>query len=147
MRSLEPEILAMQIGESFERRVRWSREEITRFAHEVGDTNPLHHDETFAADTRFGDLIASGTQTVAYLMAMCGAQARPDRQGVGLEFTFKLLGPARPDDDITMRWTVISSEASEKPRGTMVKLTGEAYGSDGKQIVAAAATTLFVDRL
>jgi acyl dehydratase len=137
----------MHAGDSFERRVRWTRADIMQFARDVGDTNPLHHDAEYAAGTRFGDLIASGTQTVAFLMALCGAQAQLDRPGVGLEFSFKLLGPARPDEEILMRWTVVSVEASEKPRGTLVKLTGEALGEGTRPIITAAATTLFVDAL
>ena len=88
----------MEVGHRFERTVRWTRDEITSYATLVGDSNPLHHDEEYARSTRFGGLIASGAQTVAFLMALCGSQTTKGA-GVGLEFNFRLLGPARPDDD------------------------------------------------
>jgi acyl dehydratase len=132
----------MNVGDTFERRLRWSGADIAEFATLVGDHNPLHHDELYASQTRFGSLIASGTQPVAYLMAMCGSQATRERPGVGLEFNFKLVGPARVDDEILFRWEVVGAEASERPRGTLISLRGEAIGSDGKPIVTATAKTL-----
>ena len=96
----------MHVGHRFERHVRWSREEIVRYADLVGDSNPLHHDAAYASGTRFGGLIASGAQTVAYLMALCASQTTTANPGVGLEFNFRLVGPAKPDDDIRLCWEV-----------------------------------------
>ncbi len=135
------------MGYTFERLVRWTPEEIRAFARDVGDHNPMHHDDGFASDTRFGGLIASGAQPVAILMAMCGSQATEREPGVGLEFNFKLLGPARPNDDILFRWVVTGVEKSERPRGTLVSLAGEAIGGNGKPIVTATAKTLGVEKL
>jgi acyl dehydratase len=137
----------IETGHSFERRVRWTRDDIVEFASLVGDKNPLHHDDAYAAQTRFGSLIASGAQAVAVLMAMCGSQATKDTPGVGLEFNFRLLGPARVDDEILLRWEVVAVEASERPRGTVVSLKGEALGGDGRAIVSATAKTLYVPSL
>src|SRR5262245_11694536 len=36
----------------------------------VGDTNPMHHDAEFAAASRYGRRIASGTHTTALLLAL-----------------------------------------------------------------------------
>jgi acyl dehydratase len=134
-----------EVGYTFERRVRWSAEDIANFARDVDDRNPLHHDETFAQASRFAGIIASGAQPVAILMAMCGSQATAEEPGVGLEFNFRLVGPARAGDEILFRWTVTGVEESERPRGTLVSLRGEALGSDGKPIVTATAKTLGLD--
>jgi acyl dehydratase len=137
----------MNVGHRFERRVRWSREEIVRYAELVGDANPLHHDEAYAGGTRFGGLIASGAQTVAYLMALCASQTTDDKPGVGLEFNFRLVGPAKPDDEIRLCWEVTNVAESERPKGTIVELRGEAVGGDGRPIVTATARTLVVSAL
>jgi len=136
-----------EIGYTFERRVRWSAEDIRDFARDVGDYNPLHHNEAFAQESRFAGIIASGAQPVAILMAMCGSQATAEEPGVGLEFNFRLVGPARVDDEILFRWTVTGVEKSERPKGTLVSLRGEALGSNGKPIVTATAKTLGLDKL
>jgi acyl dehydratase len=132
----------MEIGETFERRVRFTKDDVRRFAADVGDTNPLHHDETYADSTRFGGLIASGAHSVAIAIAMCGARATPEEPGVGLEFGFTLLGAAKPDEDITFRWTVESLEKSERPRGTIVRLVGEAVADKNRPLLRATAKLL-----
>jgi len=137
----------MTPGYAFERRVRLTREEIVRFAKDVGDANPMHHDDAFAATTRFGGLIASGSHTIAIAMAMCGSEATPERPGVGLEFDFRLLGAAKPDEEIVFRWEVVSTEPSERPRGTIVNLRGQAVAEGGRPLLAATARTLMVDAL
>jgi acyl dehydratase len=137
----------MNVGERFERRVRWTRDEVVAFACEVGDTNPIHHDEAYAAGTRFGGLIASGAQTVAYLTALCGAQSRYERPGVGLAFDFRLVGAARPGEEIVFGWEVIAATPSERPRGTLVDLRGEAVAEGGRTLVTATARVLYVTEL
>jgi acyl dehydratase len=137
----------MTPGFVFERRVRWTTEDIVRFAADIGDSNPMHHDAAFAASTRFGSLIASGAHTVAVAMAMCGSQATPDAPGVGLEFNFTLLGAAKPDEEIVFRWEVLSVEPSERPRGSIVSLRGEAFAAGSRRLLAATARTLLVDAL
>jgi acyl dehydratase len=137
----------MTIGHRFERRVRWSREEIVAFARDVGDLNPMHHDDAYAATSRFGGLIASGAHTVAYMMALCGAQASADRPGVGLEFHFRLLDAVHPDEEIVFRWEIAAIEPSQRPRGEIVTLRGEVISAEGRPILDASARTLFVSRL
>ncbi|MBD5633708.1 MAG: MaoC family dehydratase [Candidatus Eremiobacteraeota bacterium] len=137
----------MEPGHVFERRVRLTPSDIVRFASDVGDTNPMHHDGAFAATTRFGGLIASGAHTVAIAMAMCGSQASRDTPGVGLDFDFRLLGAAKPDEEIVFRWEVVSVEPSERPRGTIVSLRGEAIAEGERPLLSATARTLLVEKL
>jgi acyl dehydratase len=137
----------MQIGYTFERRVRWTDEDIVRFATDVGDMNPLHHDADYATGTRFGGLIASGAHTIAVMLAICGSQASREQPGVGLEFSFRLLGAAKPGEEIVFRWEVVGIEPSEKPRGTLATLRGEAVAQGGRPLLSATGKTLFVDKL
>jgi acyl dehydratase len=56
---------------------------VGEFAKAAGDDNPLHHDAAFAASTRYGRPIASGTHTTALLLGLTAVallQARRDRR-------------------------------------------------------------------
>ncbi len=43
---------------------------VVAYAHAAGDDNPVPHDAGFAASTRYGRLIASGTHTTALLLGL-----------------------------------------------------------------------------
>jgi hypothetical protein len=73
---------------------------------------------------------------------MCGARATPEEPGVGLEFGFTLLGAAKPDEEITFRWTVESLEPSDGPRGTIVRMNGEAVADGDRPLLRATAKLL-----
>ncbi len=135
------------MGERFEKHFTFARDDIMDFARLVEDWNPIHHDEQFASATRFGGLIASGAHTVAYLMAFCAAETTRRGPGVGLEFTFRLVGPAKPDEALTFLWEVTAIEPSERPRGRVVELRGAVLAPGERPVVEASAKVLAVDRL
>ena len=137
----------MEIGRSFEKHVKLSREAIVHFADEVGDSNPLHHDDAFAAATRYGGLIASGVHPVALLMAYCGSLANELLPGVGVEFTFRLKGPVRPDRRLTLRWEISAVEPKPKIEGYLVSLRGAVLDEDGTELVSADGKTLLSPKI
>ncbi len=47
-----------------------TREQVERYADVSGDHNPIHVDEAFAADTRFGRPIAHGMLVLAFVSEM-----------------------------------------------------------------------------
>ena len=50
---------------------------VAAYAHAAGDDNPVHHDPEFAAATRYGRVIASGTHT-----AVCVRKSPPPMKAV-----------------------------------------------------------------
>jgi hypothetical protein len=58
--------------ERFSSTVRLSPSAVATYAQAAGDDNPVHHDPSFAASTRFGRVIASGTHTTALLLGLKG---------------------------------------------------------------------------
>ncbi len=133
---------AIAVGDSFARQVRFDAASIAEFARSTGDTNPLHHDAAFAAGTRFGGVIASGSHVSALLMGMVAGHFADKGTNVGLDFSFRFQAPVRVDDMITMRWTVTASMPKLSLKGDIITLEGEAVRSDGIVAIASAAHAL-----
>jgi acyl dehydratase len=128
----------LTIGDSFAKQVRFDASSIASFALLTGDTNPLHHDAIYAAQTRFGGIIASGSHVTALLTGMVAGHFADKGLNVGLDFAFRFQAPIRLDDLVQMRWTMTGRMPKVSLKGDIVTLEGEAVRSDG--IVAVAAT-------
>jgi acyl dehydratase len=72
--------------ERFSSEVQLTPAMVATYAQVAGDTNPVHHDPAFAATTRYGPLIASGTHTTALLLGLTAAHFSQQGSMVGLEF-------------------------------------------------------------
>jgi predicted Fe-S protein YdhL (DUF1289 family) len=130
----------VMLGESFEATLELPPDSIKHFATLVNDTNPLHHDDTYARASRFGSLIASGTQPTAHLMAMLAAHFSQYAQPLGLEFGIKLTRAVKAHDTLTMRWRVIEAKWKASLNGDLVKLEGDAINQLGETVMKATAT-------
>jgi predicted Fe-S protein YdhL (DUF1289 family) len=130
----------VMIGETLEARLALPAESIKYFATLVGDTNPLHHDDAYARASRFGSLIASGTQPTAHLIAMLAAHFSQYAQPLGLEFGIKLTRAVKVDDTLTMRWRVTEAKWKASLGGDLVKLKGDAANQHGETVIQATAT-------
>jgi predicted Fe-S protein YdhL (DUF1289 family) len=130
----------VMIGESFEATLSLPPDSIRHFATLVDDRNPLHHDEAYARESRFGALIASGTQPTAHLMAMIATHFSRYAQPLGLEFGIRLTRAVKANDVITMRWQVIEAKWKASLRGDLVKLAGGAMNQAGDTVMKATAT-------
>lgn len=75
------------------------------FAAVSGDTNPLHMDEDFARETRFGGRIAHGMLGGAFLSAVLGTRL-PGPGAVYLEQSLQFRAPVRIGDTVESRVTV-----------------------------------------
>ena len=80
---------------------------VSAYATAAGDFNPIHHDPEFAARTRFGRVIASGTQTTALLLGLTASHFSKLGALVGLEFWVGFRRPVYADETIRMEWLVI----------------------------------------
>lgn len=120
---------------------------VAEFARIVGDDNPVHHDATFAARTRYGRLIASGTHTTALLLALTASHFSKCGAMVGLEFWQKFRRPVFADETIALEWLVVRVTPNEKLRGDVVELRGRIRGEDGQTAVGAKGRVLVTSEL
>lgn len=135
------------IGEQFQRRVTLTADEITAFARQVGDENPLHHDADFAAGTRFGRIIASGPHITALFMAMVATYFSQKGPMLGLDFNMRFSAPAYADDTLTMTWHIVAVDYKPTLNGDLVTLEGTVINQDGQTLVIGEGHIVVTDGL
>lgn len=79
--------------------------DVVLFAGVSGDTNPLHLDEEFAAQTQFRGRIAHGMLTASFISTVIGTRLLPPG-GVYLKQSLTFLAPVRIGDTVRARVTV-----------------------------------------
>ena len=120
---------------------------VAGFAHAAGDYNPVHHDHAFAASSRYGRLIASGTHTTALLLGLTASHFSKKGSMVGLEFWVGFRRPVYADETIRLEWMVISVTHNQKLNGEIVDLRGRIRGEDGMTALGAKGRILLLERL
>ncbi|SKA90366.1 Acyl dehydratase [Thiothrix eikelboomii] len=130
-------------GYSFESSVAVSKEDISKFATLLQDENPLHHDEAYAAASRFGGIIASGPHIMSLFTSMVASHFSKLCPMVGTHFEFDFLLPIMSEDNLTMRWTILTLDPFSKPNKIPVRLNGLVESSRGITIKAVGDILLF----
>ncbi len=117
------------------------------YAQAAGDDNPVHHDPRFAAATRYGRVIASGTHTTALLLGLTASHFSKKGAMVGLEFWVRFRKPVFADETIRLEWLVVKVTPNERLRGDIVELRGRIRGQDGETALGAKGRVLVTDEL
>jgi acyl dehydratase len=130
------------IGETFSATLGLSTESIKSFATLVNDLNPLHHDDAYAAQSRFGGLIASGTQPTAHFMALLATHFSTYAQPLGLEFDIKLKKAVHRADTLTMTWRVVGAFWKASLNGDLTQLEGSVVNQRGETVLIGKSTIL-----
>jgi 3-hydroxybutyryl-CoA dehydratase len=120
---------------------------VAAYAHAAGDDNPVHHDPEFAASTRYGRLIASGTHTTALLLGLTASHFSKTGAMVGLEFWVRFRRPVYADETICLEWLVVKVTPNDKLKGEIVELRGRIKAQDGQTALGAKGRVLVTDRL
>jgi len=120
---------------------------VAEYARAAGDTNPVHHDPAFAAATRYGRLIASGTHTSALLMGLTASHFSQRGAMVGMDFWLRFRRPIYADETIRLEWLVIKVTPNARLKGEIVELRGRIKGEDGKTSLGAKGRVLVTDQL
>ncbi|MDH3495023.1 MAG: MaoC family dehydratase [Acidobacteriota bacterium] len=97
--------MTLKTGDKFEVSKQVTDELIRQFAEVSGDTNPIHLDEEFAANTRFGKRIGHGMLTASFISALLGSSLSVTKI-VYLGQTLKFKAPVFIGDTVTATGTV-----------------------------------------
>ena len=84
-----------------------TQEKINLYAEASGDFNPIHIDESFAANTPFGGTIAHGMLNLAYVSEMMGLSFGQSWLSGG-KLSAKFKESARPGDTVTINGKIDS---------------------------------------
>jgi acyl dehydratase len=132
----------VQIGESCSGTLSLPVESIKSFATLVNDMNPLHHDDAYAAQSRFGGIIASGTQPTAHFMAVLATHFTRYAQSLGLEFDIKLKKAVHAGDTLTFSWRVVEAYWKPSLNGDIATLEGSVVNQRGEIALTGRAIIL-----
>jgi 3-hydroxybutyryl-CoA dehydratase len=133
--------------ERFSSEVVLSPTAVTEFANAAGDNNPIHHDATYAATTRFGRPTASGPHLTALLLALTASHYSTKGAMLGLEFWVRFKRPIYADETIRLEWLVVKVTPNDKLRGDIVELRGRIQGQNGQTALGAKGRVLVTDHL
>jgi len=120
---------------------------VSAYAESAGDTNPVHHDPQFAAATRYGRPIASGTHTTALLLGLTASHYSNQTAMVGLEFWVRFRRPIYADETIHLEWLVVKVTPNPKLNGDVVELRGRIRNQNGETALGARGRVLVTDHL
>ena len=92
--------MSLKVGDRFSTERTVTDELIRKFAEVSGDYNPIHLDDEFAKETRFGRRIAHGMLSGAFISAVLGYKLT-ERKIVYLSQTLKFTAPVFIGDTVT----------------------------------------------
>lgn len=133
--------------ERFSAEVSLSPQNVAAYAAGAGDTNPVHHDPSFAAGTRYGRLIASGTHTTALLLGLTAKHYSKSSAMIGLEFWVRFKKAIFADETIRLEWLVVSVKPNARLGGDIVDLRGRIRNERGETALGAKGRVLVTDAL
>jgi acyl dehydratase len=117
----------VQLGQRAARDLTVTAEHVRLYTEITGDRNPLHYDEKFAAQTKFGRLVVQGGITTGLLHALV-AMDMPGPGSVFLSQNWKFTAPVYIGDTITAEAEVVKVHESKPVTALSVRVkrqTGE----------------------
>ena len=131
----------IEVGESFARSQTVTETHVVLAAGLFGDFAPLHVDEEYAKDTRFGTRIAHGTLTTGIMAAALSSHFHGTSIGY-LEQDVRFLAPVYPGDTVTSEWTVLDAVEKAKLGGGIVSMKVECRNQDGTILLEGTAKAI-----
>lgn len=114
----------LEVGQKAKRSTTLNAEHVKAYAEITGDYNPLHFDEEFAANTRFGRLVVQGGLTTGLLHALV-AMDIPGPGTVFLNQNWQFTAPVFIGDTITAEIEVLKVHESKPVTQLGVTITNQ----------------------
>lgn len=130
--------MKFQVGDQVKYSQTISEAHVALFIGAVGDTNPVHTDAEYAAQTRFGKRIAQGI-LVAGLISTCIGTRLPGTGAVYLSQSLKFTAPTYLGDTITATVTV----RAIRPDKPILTLETICTNQRGEAVITGEAVVLY----
>ena len=135
----------VKIGERFGASVTVTDTHLVLAAGMFGDFNPLHVDEEFAKQSRFGGRILHGPFSSALVSSPVGMYFSGTAIAY-LEHACRFKAPVRPGDTLATEWTVTDKMDKTAHQGGICVLRGTARNQNGEVAVEADGKILISSR-
>ncbi len=127
---------SIQIGDSFSVDRIVTAEDVQSFADITGDDNPIHVDEAYAKDSRFGHRVVHGVLLLGLISKVLGRDF-PGHGSVAVALSCRFLRPVPVGSEVTVEIKV--SEKVEKRK--YVKVRTYIY-LDGRMVLGGEGTVI-----
>ena len=105
-------MMDLKVGQKASRTMTLTAEQVKAYAEITGDYNPLHFDEAFANNTKFGRLVVQGGLTTGLLHALV-AMEMPGPGTVFLNQNWQFTAPVFIGDTITAQAELLQVHESK----------------------------------
>ena len=114
-----------------------TQDRVTAYAHASGDHNPIHLDEQFASTTRFGQRIAHGMLSLAFVWEMMSLNF-PAKWHDGGTVKTRFTSPVVPGEEVTVQGSV--KRVREVGGRQRIECDVEVTRPNGKKALTGSAT-------
>jgi acyl dehydratase len=132
-------------GDTFGTRMTVTEAHLVLAAGLFGDFNPLHVDEEFARQSRFGTRILHGPFTSALISSPVGMYFAGTAIAY-LEHACRFKAPVKPGDTLATRWTVTATLPKPLHKGGIVVMTCASTNQSGEVVVEADGKILVASK-
>ncbi|MBK6675360.1 MAG: MaoC family dehydratase N-terminal domain-containing protein [Rhodocyclaceae bacterium] len=126
----------LKVGDKFESSMTMTETHIVLGAGLFGDFNPLHVNETWSKQGKFGGRIGHGYLTSNVMAAQMGMILHGTAIAY-VEHNIRFTAPVKAGDTLTTTWTVTHREDKPKHNGGMVSFAGTCANQDGSKVADA----------
>lgn len=131
----------INIGDTFEHHFSFTQEDVVLFAKVTGDNNPVHLDETYAANTIFKRPIIHGMLGATVFSKVFGTMF-PGEGTIYLNQNLQFLRPMLVDTNYIAQFEVTEIDR-EKHRAT---ITTFVINEEGKKVVDGSAVLMHTEK-
>ncbi|MDP6397754.1 MAG: MaoC family dehydratase [Arenicellales bacterium] len=135
----------VSVGDEFDYVLTITETHLVTAAGLFGDFNPLHVDETFASQSRFGGRILHGPFTSAFVAAPVGIYFSGTAIAY-LEHSCRFLAPVKPGDTLRALWTVTDMADKARFQGGVIGLSCSCSNQQDVEVASAAGKIMVATR-